>query len=185
MRSGLRGEQFQDREDARRQVIFEVEHADEFGPIEQRQAENGPDSALTDMGIHAKRGLGRGIVQNNNLAGTRDVMQHRLGQHALGHSLVDQTYGHGIATGRSFRLDTRLLPARQNQQRSLGTCLRERVHNSGGPEIWLGPSHGARRTVRSLRHFPEACFRSTVRKGRSSGLCRADRSWDILVHAGS
>jgi hypothetical protein len=64
---GLRGEQLQDRdpgrrEDARRQVVFEVEHADEFGLIEQRQAENGPGLALTDIGIDAKRGLGRGIV---------------------------------------------------------------------------------------------------------------------------
>ena len=31
----------------------------------------------------------------------------------------------------------------------------------------------------------EARFRSTIRKGRSSGLCRGDRSWDILVHGGS
>ena len=65
--SGLRGEQFQDQDtggskDARRQVIFEVEHADEFGLIEQRQAENGPGLALTDIGIHPIRGLGRGIV---------------------------------------------------------------------------------------------------------------------------
>ena len=80
--------------------------------------------ALTDIGIDAKRGLGRrGIVQNNNFAGAQDVVQHRLGQHAFGHSLVDQTYGHRIAAGRRFRLNTRLLPRRHNQQRSLGTCL--------------------------------------------------------------
>src|SRR6476660_9119772 len=57
---GLRGEQLQNRdpsrrEDARGQVVLEVERADKFGLIEQWQAENGPGLALTDIGIDAKR----------------------------------------------------------------------------------------------------------------------------------
>ena len=43
---GLRGEQLQHRDPGRRedaggQVVFQVEHADELGLVDQRQAENG------------------------------------------------------------------------------------------------------------------------------------------------
>jgi hypothetical protein len=83
--------------------------------IEQRQAENGSGLAQTDVSISVIRGLDRGIVQNNNLAGVQDVVEHGLRQHALGHGLVHQTYDHRVAACRSFRLDTRLFPAPQNQ----------------------------------------------------------------------
>src|SRR6266571_2896243 len=43
----------------------------------------------------------------------------------------------------------------------------------------------ARRAVRPLRQLSEVYFQSTVQKGRSSGLSRADRSWNIFVHAGT
>ena len=40
------------------QVVFEVEHADQFGLVDQRQAENGTGVMLTDVRIRGKRVLG-------------------------------------------------------------------------------------------------------------------------------
>jgi hypothetical protein len=42
--------------------------------MEQRHAEDASDSALTDVGIVAKRGVGRGIVENDTIAGTQNVL---------------------------------------------------------------------------------------------------------------
>ena len=58
----LRGKQLQHRdpgrrEDPRGQVVFQVEHADELGLVDQRQAENGTRLVLADVGIRGKRGL--------------------------------------------------------------------------------------------------------------------------------
>ncbi len=43
----------------------------------------------------------------------------------------------------------------------------------------------ARRAVRPLRQLSEVYFQSKVQKGRGSGRARADRSWNIFVHAGT
>ena len=88
----LRGEQLQHcdpgrREDARGQVVLEVEHADELGLIDQRQAENGTGLALTDVGIRGERGLGRGIVENDALPRAQDVVEDRFRQRRRGHGL--------------------------------------------------------------------------------------------------
>ena len=42
----------------RGQIIFKVEHADEFGLVNQRQTENGTGVMLTNVGIRGKRILG-------------------------------------------------------------------------------------------------------------------------------
>ena len=58
---GLRGKQLQHRdpgrrEDARGQVVFEVEHADQLGLVEQRQAENRTSVTLDECKDPRKTG---------------------------------------------------------------------------------------------------------------------------------
>src|SRR5208337_1116873 len=70
----LRGEEFQHRdprwrEGPRREVVLEVEHADELGLVDQGQAKNGMRLALTDVRVSSKRGLGRCIVENDVFPG--------------------------------------------------------------------------------------------------------------------
>src|SRR5271166_6299371 len=82
----LRGEELQHRDPSRgkgprREVVLEVEHADELGLIDQGQAENGTRLALADVGVGSKRRLGRGIVENDALAGAQDIVKDRLRQH--------------------------------------------------------------------------------------------------------
>ena len=57
----LRGEQLQHRDPGRRknprsQVVLEIEHPDELGLVEQRQAENGASLVLTDVADPRKTG---------------------------------------------------------------------------------------------------------------------------------
>ena len=66
----LRGKQLQHSdagrcEDTSGQVVLQIEHADELRLIEQWQAENGTGHVLTNVWIRSKRGLGRGIVEND------------------------------------------------------------------------------------------------------------------------
>src|SRR5882757_11191782 len=63
------------RERARGQVILEVEHADQRGLPDQRQAEKGPDVIAMDVLIGGKRVLRRGIVQNHALLCPYDVVE--------------------------------------------------------------------------------------------------------------
>ena len=46
-------------EDARGQVVFEIENTREFRLVDQRQTENGTDATLKDVGIGGKRVLCR------------------------------------------------------------------------------------------------------------------------------
>jgi len=53
--------------------------------------------ALTEVGIRGKRRLGGGIVENDDLAGAQDIVEHRLRQHGCGHGLVAQLYDDCVA----------------------------------------------------------------------------------------
>ena len=114
------------REDPRSQVVLEIQHAIKLALVDQWQAENGASLALTDVGILGKRGLGRGVVENDALSGAQHIVEHRLRQHGLGHGLVAQMHDHRVAGGRGFRLYPLLGPSRKNQQTSLGARLLDR-----------------------------------------------------------
>ena len=92
---GLRGEQRQRRdagrcEDTSGQVVLQIEHADELRLIDQWKAENGTGHVLTNVWILSKRGLGRGIVENDGLLHAQDIVEHRFWQQILGYDIVTQ-----------------------------------------------------------------------------------------------
>src|SRR5262249_61790823 len=66
---GLRSKHLQHRdalgrENARRQIVFKIENADEFSLVDQWQTENGAGATPNDGGIGRKRILRRCIVEN-------------------------------------------------------------------------------------------------------------------------
>ena len=127
----LRGKQLQHcdagrDEDTSGQVVLEIEHADEFRLIEQWQAENGTGLVLTKVWIRSKRGLGRGIVENDVFLRAQDIIQHRRWQLALGHDLVTQMHDHRIAAGEGFGRDPWRVPLHKKQQTSLSPGLLDR-----------------------------------------------------------
>ena len=127
----LRGEQLQHRDPGRRedaggQVVFQVEHADELGLVQQRQAENGAGAMLPDVGICGKGVLGGSIVEDHALPRAQDIMEDRLRQRGSGHGLVAQMHDDRVAAGRGFRLDPLLRAACQDQQAALRPRLLDR-----------------------------------------------------------
>ena len=70
---------------------------------------------LTNVWIRSKRGLGRGIVENDVFLRAQDIVEHRLWQHTLGHDLVMQIHDHRIATGRGFGCDPQRFPLQKEQ----------------------------------------------------------------------
>src|SRR5262249_9095886 len=67
-------------ENARHQIVFKVENADEFSPIDQGRAENGTDAALNDVRIGSKRVLRQCIIKNYGLLGAYRIANERLWQ---------------------------------------------------------------------------------------------------------
>ena len=149
----LRGEQLQHRDPGRRedaggQVVFQVEHADELGLVQQRQAENGAGAMLSDIGIGRKGVLGCGIVEDHALPRAQDIMEDRIRQRGSGHGLVAQTHDDRVATGRGFRLDPLLRAACKDQQAALRPRLLDRGAHERVEQLFQDDlaRHG-------LRHF--------------------------------
>src|SRR5215471_20393281 len=55
------------RENARNEIVFKIENADESSLVYQWQTENGTGATLNDVGIGSKRILRRCIVENHGL----------------------------------------------------------------------------------------------------------------------
>ncbi|HKN28242.1 MAG TPA: hypothetical protein VJY34_10295 [Roseiarcus sp.] len=81
---------------------------------------------LADVGVLAKCGLGRGVVENDTLSGAQDVVEHRFRQRGRAHLLVAQLHNDRVAPGCRFRLYPLLDASRKNQQTSLGAGLLDR-----------------------------------------------------------
>src|SRR6516165_11729084 len=69
---GLRSKHLQDRdafgrENARSQIVFKIENADELSLVDQWQTENGPGATSDDVRIGSKRILRRCIIKNHGL----------------------------------------------------------------------------------------------------------------------
>src|SRR5260370_1242204 len=79
--------------------------------------------AARDVGKGGKRGVGGGIVENDALLGTENIVEQRFREHRRGHGLVAQLHDDGVATGGGFRLDARRSPSRKNQQAALSAGL--------------------------------------------------------------
>ena len=87
---------------------------------------------LADVGIGGKRGLGRGIVENDALAGAQDIVEDRLRQHRRGHRHIAQlhvamcTAVDPVVASAAMRCSP---PSRQDQQTALGArLLNRRAH---------------------------------------------------------
>ena len=83
-------------------------------------------AAPPDVGVLAKCGPGRGIVENDTLPGAQDVVEHRFRQRSRACLLVAQLHYDRVAAGCGFRLYPLLDPSRTNQQTSLGTGVLDR-----------------------------------------------------------
>ena len=114
------------RKGAAGQVVLEVNHPVKLALADQGQAENGAGLPFPDVGVLAKCGLGRGIVENDSLPGAQDVVEHRFWQHSCARLLVAQLHCDRVAAGCGFRLYPLLDPSRTNQQTSLGAGLLDR-----------------------------------------------------------
>src|ERR1700728_1221241 len=116
---GLGGEELQERYPRRRegatgQVVLEVNHAVKLALIDQGQAENGAGLPLPDVGVFAKCGPGRGIVESDTLPGAQDVMERRFRQRSRACLLIAQLHYHRVAAGCGFRLYPLLDPSWTN-----------------------------------------------------------------------
>src|SRR5262249_8111078 len=69
-----------------RQVVFEMDHPDQPGLLEQRHAEHGTYPAATHVLIAAKRVLLRRIVQKHAFTGAQNLVESRLRQISLSDS---------------------------------------------------------------------------------------------------
>ena len=132
---GLGGKELQDRypgrrEGAARQVVLEVNRAVEVALVDCGQAENGAGLPLPDVGVVAKRRLGRGIVENEGLPRAQDMVEHRFRQRSRAYPFVAQLHNDGAGIC-GFRHDPLLDPSQTNQQTSLGAGLLDReTHES-------------------------------------------------------
>src|SRR6516162_974627 len=56
------------RENARCQIVFKIENANDLSLVDQWQTENGTDVTLNNIGIGRKRALRRRIIENHGLS---------------------------------------------------------------------------------------------------------------------
>src|SRR5262249_16222846 len=111
-------------EDVGSQVVFEVQHTDGFGLIDQWQAENGARVTFTDVRIRGKGIVCCGIVDDHTLMGAHDIMDDRLWSYA--HSRLSPAHDDSVAADRGFGLYPLLDTSQTNQQPSLSTRVLDR-----------------------------------------------------------
>jgi hypothetical protein len=92
---------------------------------------------LTNVWIRSKRGLDRGIVENDGLLHAQDIVKHRFWQQILGYDIVTRIHDHPIAIGRGFGCDPQRLPLQQKQQTSLGSGLLDRGTHQRPDQLFL------------------------------------------------
>ena len=81
----LRGEQLEDGHSrgskrVRREVVLQVQHPEQPGLLEYRQAEHRPRVVLANVVIGGEWVLARGIVQQNAFFGPKDIAENGLRQ---------------------------------------------------------------------------------------------------------
>src|SRR3954468_2288765 len=103
-----------------RKVVLQVQHPEQSGLLEQRQAEHGPCSVMANIGIGGECALRRGIVLQDALVGAEDVTEHWVRQICAGHSPPGQSDRHVIAVARDCRFYPKPVTVWKNQQTSFG-----------------------------------------------------------------
>src|SRR5258708_37322247 len=120
---GMRGQQFQHSqplgcEPSGRQVVFQIECADQLGLFNEWQAEHRPWTLLEQIRILRKEALTRGVFQDDTLLSTDHVAKKRLGQLSRRCRRLAQLNFGSLAAGPGFSLDSMFLASLQNQEAS-------------------------------------------------------------------
>ena len=106
---GLRRQQLQQRdpggrENGRGHVVLEVEHADQLGLLDQRQAEDRPDAPGSDVFVRRERLFPGGVIRNHRLLGPDDILQYRQREFRGRHERLSEVDLNRLEAGRRFRL---------------------------------------------------------------------------------
>ena len=133
---GLRGQQFQHREPGRRedvgrQVVLEVEHADQLGLLHQGQAEDGPGALLAEVLIRRERVRGRGVIQDHALSRPDHGVEEGFGQLGRCHRFLSERDLDRLPVGPGLRFDPRRVAPEEDEQAALGAGLFERERHQG------------------------------------------------------
>ena len=113
-------------EDMRRQVVLEIQHADEAGLLHQGQAEDRPGVLLTDVHIRRELVWGRGVIQHHTLLRAEDVVEDGLRYLRGRCSRLSETDLDPVTGSCGFRCDSQRVTSRKDQEPSLGAGMLDR-----------------------------------------------------------
>ena len=112
-----------------RQVVFQVQHPEQAGLLEDRQAQDRPCMVLANVVIGREWVLARGVMQQHAFLGSQNIAEDGLRQIRCGDVRLPEMDLHLVTAGRGFRFDPVFIPLRKNQHTSFGAgVLDGRAH---------------------------------------------------------
>src|ERR1700751_1448022 len=112
----------------RRQAVFEIQHADQLGLFQQRQAKKRPYPFAAHVFIFGKYALSAGIIEDHLALSADDLLKDQQGQFRWCQRRSEKMHPDAIAMAPRFRLDLELVAVRKNQEAAVGPGMLEGKH---------------------------------------------------------
>src|ERR1700758_813427 len=113
-------------EDARSQIVLQIECADEVGLFDDRHAQDGPGALLPHILVLRVQVRGRSIIEDHTFPRPDDVLKRGLGKFILCDGCLSNSDLDSAVAGGGVCLNLRLIAPEKDEETSLSPCVLDR-----------------------------------------------------------